>query len=169
MTYVDGDIEDGDTAPGDKHEVEGELGEGSIQSYVIGLALSTLLTVASFGLPATGLVWGPGVPVALAVLAVAQMGVHLVFFLHITTAPDNTNNVLALAFGVLVVGLLLAGSLFIMTNLNNNMLPMDEMMRMQRSATGAGRCAHAGKRTWAVVPFEIEIMAGGCPAVAGKK
>jgi cytochrome o ubiquinol oxidase operon protein cyoD len=131
MSFVDGGVEDGDTAPGDKHEAEGELGGGSIQSYVIGLALSTLLTVASFGLPATGLVWGPGVSVALAVLAIAQMGVHLVFFLHITTAPDDTNNVLALAFGVLIVGLLIAGSLFIMTNLNN-MLPMDEMMRMQR-------------------------------------
>jgi len=131
MSHVDGGVEDGDTAPGDKHEAEGELSGGSIQSYVIGLALSTLLTVASFGLPATGLVWGPGVSVALAVLAIAQMGVHLVFFLHITTAPDDTNNVLALAFGVLIVGLLIAGSLFIMTNLNN-MLPMDEMMRMQR-------------------------------------
>jgi len=131
MSFVDGGVEDGDTAPGDKHEAEGELGGGSIQSYLIGLALSTLLTLASFGLPATGLVWGPGVPVALAVFAIAQMGVHLVFFLHITTAPDDTNNVLALAFGVLIVGLLIAGSLFIMTNLNN-MLPMDEMMRMQR-------------------------------------
>lgn len=131
MSHVDGGVEDGDTAPGDKHEAEGELGGGSIQSYVIGLALSTLLTVASFGLPATGLVWGPGVSVALAVFAIAQMGVHLVFFLHITTAPDDTNNVLALAFGVLIVGLLIAGSLFIMTHLNN-MLPMDEMMRMQR-------------------------------------
>jgi cytochrome o ubiquinol oxidase subunit IV len=128
MTHTDGGVEDGDTAPGDKHEVDGE----GIQSYVIGLALSTLLTAASFGLPATGLVWGPGVPVALAVFAIAQMGVHLVFFLHITTAPDNTNNVLALAFGVLVVGLLIAGSLFIMTNLNDNMLPMDEMVRIQR-------------------------------------
>jgi cytochrome o ubiquinol oxidase subunit IV len=127
MTHTDGGVEDGDTAPGDKHEVDGE----GIQSYVIGLALSTLLTAASFGLPATGLVWGPGVPVALAVFAIAQMGVHLVFFLHITTAPDNTNNVLALAFGVLVVGLLIAGSLFIMTNLNDNMLPMDEMVRIQ--------------------------------------
>ena len=131
MSHVDGGVEDGDTAPGDKHEAEGELGGGSIQSYVIGLALSTLLTVASFGLPATGLVWGPGVSVALAVLAIAQMGVHLVFFLQITTAPDDTNNVLALAFGVLIVGLLIAGSLLIMTNLNN-MLPMDEIMRMQR-------------------------------------
>jgi cytochrome o ubiquinol oxidase subunit IV len=132
MSHADGGVEDGDRAPGDKHEAEGELGGGSIQSYVIGLALSTLLTVASFGLPATGLVWGPGIPVALAVFAIAQMGVHLVFFLHITTAPDDTNNVLALAFGVLIVGLLIAGSLFIMTNLNTNMLPMDEMMRMQR-------------------------------------
>ena len=42
-------------------------------------------------------------PAGLAVLAIAQMGVHLVFFLHITTGPDNTNNVLALAFGVLIV------------------------------------------------------------------
>jgi cytochrome o ubiquinol oxidase subunit IV len=33
------------------------------------------------------------------------MGVHLVFFLHITTGPDNTNNVLALAFGILIVAL----------------------------------------------------------------
>ena len=131
MSHADRGIEDGDTAPGDNHEAEGELGGGSIQSYVIGLALSTLLTVASFGLPATGLVWGPGVPVALAVLAIAQMGVHLVFFLHITTAPDDTNNVLALAFGVLIVALLIAGSLFIMANLNS-MLPMAEMMRMQR-------------------------------------
>ncbi len=128
MSHADEALEDGDTAPGHKYEAERELG-ASIQSYVIGLVLSILLTVASFGLPSTGLVWGPGVPVALAVLAIAQMGVHLVFFLHMTTAPDNTNNVLALAFGVLVVGLLIAGSLFIMANLNS-MFPMPEPMPM---------------------------------------
>jgi cytochrome o ubiquinol oxidase operon protein cyoD len=58
--------------------------------------------------------------------------VHLVFFLHITTAPDNTNNILALAFGVLIVALIVAGSLWIMAHLNHNMLPMDQVMRMQR-------------------------------------
>ncbi len=51
-------------------------------------------------------IYTPAIPVALIVLAIAQMGVHLVFFLHITTGPDNTNNVLALAFGVLVVFLI---------------------------------------------------------------
>jgi cytochrome o ubiquinol oxidase operon protein cyoD len=70
--------------------------------------------------------------VALVVLAIAQMGVHLVFFLHITTGPDNTNNVLALAFGVLIVLLVMVGSLWIMANLNHNMMPMDQIMQMQR-------------------------------------
>jgi cytochrome o ubiquinol oxidase operon protein cyoD len=67
--------------------------------------------------------------VALVMLAI---GVHLVFFLHITTGPDNTNNVLALAFGVLIVFLVMVGSLWIMANLNHNMMPMDQLMQMQR-------------------------------------
>jgi cytochrome o ubiquinol oxidase operon protein cyoD len=66
------------------------------------------------------------------VLAIAQMGVHLVFFLHITTGPDNTNNVMALAFGILIVVLVIGGSLWIMANLNHNMRPMDQIMQMQR-------------------------------------
>jgi cytochrome o ubiquinol oxidase subunit IV len=70
----------------------------------------------------------PGIPLGLAVLAIAQMGVHLVFFLHITTGPDNTNNVLALAFGVLIVTIVVAGSLAIMSNLNDNMMPPAELM-----------------------------------------
>lgn len=66
------------------------------------------------------------------VLAIAQIGVHLVFFLHMTTAPDNTNNVLALAFGILIVALIVAGSLWIMAHLNHRMMTVDEVIRMQR-------------------------------------
>ncbi|HEY7245092.1 MAG TPA: cytochrome o ubiquinol oxidase subunit IV [Xanthobacteraceae bacterium] len=102
-----------------------------ILRYVTGLALAALLTVASFYVVSTSLIWGPGIPVALAVLAIAQIGIHLVFFLHITTAPDNTNNVLALAFGVLIVALVIGGSLWIMGHLNERMVPMDQMMQMQ--------------------------------------
>ena len=72
----------------------------------------------------TNLLWPPGVPVGLIVLALAQIGVHLVFFLHLGIGPDNTNNILALAFGVLVVFLVIAGSVWIMANLNANMMPM---------------------------------------------
>ncbi|TMJ85708.1 MAG: cytochrome o ubiquinol oxidase subunit IV [Alphaproteobacteria bacterium] len=100
--------------------------------YVIGFVLACALTAASFYVLNTSLIWGPGIPVALVVLAIAQMGVHLVFFLHITTAPDNTNNVLALAFGVLIVALVIGGSLWIMDHLNENMMPMHQIMQMQR-------------------------------------
>ena len=96
--------------------------------YTAGLVLAVGLTLTSFWVANTGLIWAPGVPLGLAVLAVAQMGVHLVFFLHITTGPDNTNNVLALAFGLMIVVTIVAGSLWIMTNLNERMIMPAEMM-----------------------------------------
>lgn len=99
--------------------------------YTIGLALAVILTITSFWVANTSLLWGPGIPLGLAVLAIAQMGVHLVFFLHITTGPDNTNNVLALAFGLLIVVLVAAGSLWIMSDLNANMMPGPELMNLQ--------------------------------------
>jgi cytochrome o ubiquinol oxidase operon protein cyoD len=101
-------------------------------SYLIGLFYAVVLTLASFWASSTDLIYAPGVPVLLAVLAVAQMGVHLVFFLHISSAPDQTNNFLALAFGIFVVGLIVFGSMIIMTNLNHTMMPMDRLMQMQR-------------------------------------
>ena len=120
---------DHDIAPGD--EEQRNVGQ-RILGYVVGLGLALLLTATSFFIAGTDLVWQPSIPVALIVLAIAQMGVHLVFFLHITTGPDNTNNVLALAFGLLVVFLVVGGSVWIMGHLNQNMLPMDQIMQMHR-------------------------------------
>ncbi len=120
-----------DRAPGDEKKDGSEFTQG-IQSYLVGLGLAVLLTGVSFFVAGTSLVWQPSIPVALFVLAIAQMGVHLVFFLHITTGPDNVNNVMALAFGVLIVLLLIGGSLWIMSNLNHNMPGMDQIMRMQQ-------------------------------------
>jgi cytochrome o ubiquinol oxidase operon protein cyoD len=79
----------------------------------------------------TSVLWGPGVATGLVVLAIAQMGVHLVFFLHITSGPDNTNNVLALAFGVLIVFLVMVGTIWIMTHMNANMMPDPSLMNLQ--------------------------------------
>jgi cytochrome o ubiquinol oxidase subunit IV len=120
-----------DTTPSDEGVEAGGVGQ-AVLGYLVGLGLAMLLTVTSFFVAGTDLVWTPSIPVALVVLAIAQMGVHLVFFLHITTGPDNTNNVMALAFGVLIVVLLMVGSLWIMANLNHNMMPMDQIMQMQR-------------------------------------
>jgi cytochrome o ubiquinol oxidase operon protein cyoD len=121
----------GDVGPGFMDAAEVTIREG-IARYVIGFVLASALTVASFYVLYTSLIWGPGIPVALVVLAIAQIGVHLVFFLHITTAPDNTNNVLALAFGVLIVALVIVGSLWIMDHLNDRLMPIDQMLQMQR-------------------------------------
>jgi cytochrome o ubiquinol oxidase operon protein cyoD len=120
-----------DLAPGEEGQ-DGELGLlQRIAGYLTGLGLAILLTATSFFIAGTDLVWQPSIPVALVVLAIAQMGVHLVFFLHITTGADNTNNVLALAFGVLIVVLVIGGSLWIMAHLNHNTMPMDQIMHMQ--------------------------------------
>jgi cytochrome o ubiquinol oxidase operon protein cyoD len=116
-----------DLAPGD--EEQHSVGDRII-GYCIGLALALLLTATSFFIAGTNLVWQPSIPIAIIVLAIAQMGVHIVFFLHITTGPDNANNVLALAFGLLIVFLVVGGSVWIMSHLNQNMPPMDQFIQM---------------------------------------
>ncbi|WP_454279309.1 cytochrome o ubiquinol oxidase subunit IV [Sphingomonas sp. Marseille-Q8236] len=109
-----------ETAPGEQTERDSIV--GGVRSYVVGLVAAAILTAASFALVQTDIVWAPAVPAALVALAIGQMGVHLVFFLHITTGPDNTNNVLALLFGVLIVALVLLGSIWIMGHLNHNLM-----------------------------------------------
>jgi len=60
------------------------------------------------------------------------MGVHAAFFLHISRAPDQANNSFAVASGVFVTGLIVFGSIMIMAHHNHKMMPMDELMKMQR-------------------------------------
>ena len=107
-----------DRTPGVEHEES----TANVLSYTAGLGLAILLTIASFIVSQTNLLWAPGVSVGLVVLAFAQIGVHLVFFLHLGSGADNTNNILALAFGLLIVFLVIAGSIWIIANLNANMM-----------------------------------------------
>ena len=116
-----------DVAPGEPHS--NLFSETNL--YIIGLGLALLLTGVSFWVASTAALWGPGVAVGLVVLAIAQMGVHLVFFLHITSGPDNTNNVLALAFGVLIVFLVMVGTIWIMAHMNANVGMAPELMNLQ--------------------------------------
>ena len=109
-----------DRTPG----VEEREPTASYLSYTVGLGLAIVATIASFVVSQTGLLWAPGIPVGLIVLAFAQIGVHLVFFLHLGSGPDSTNNILALAFGVLIVFLVITGSVWIIANLSSNLMPM---------------------------------------------
>jgi cytochrome o ubiquinol oxidase subunit IV len=122
-----------DRAPGDRPSREMQASAPSpLFVYTSGLFLAVLLTATSFWAANTSLLWPGGVTLGLAVLAIAQMGVHLVFFLHITTGPESTNNVLALAFGMLIVFVVVVGTMWIMVDMNQNMMmPSPAPMSMQ--------------------------------------
>ena len=109
-----------DRTPG----VEEQEPTANYLSYTAGLVLAILLTITSFVVAQTNLLWPPGISVGLIVLAFAQIGVHLVFFLHLGSGPESTNNILALAFGMLAVFLVITGSIWIIANLNWNMMEM---------------------------------------------
>jgi len=109
-----------DRTPGVEHQES----RASYLTYTVGFGFAVVLTIASFVVAQTNLLWAPGIAVGLVVLAFAQIGVHLVFFLQIGTGPDHTNNIVALAFGLLIVLLVIGGSCLIIANLNANMMPM---------------------------------------------
>lgn len=122
-----------DRAPGDQGDLHGtpEIVR-EVASCLIGYVLAAVLTAVAFFIARSTLVWTPSIPIALTVLAIAQIGVHLVFFLHLTSGPDNLNNALALAFGLLIVLLLVFGSLWIMASMGHTMLPIGDAMPVHR-------------------------------------
>ena len=95
----------------------------SVRTYVTGFALSVLLTAVPFGLVMSGaLPAAISVPVAIG-LGVAQMIVHLVYFLHMDRRSSRSWNLAALVFTVIIVSILVIGSLWIMAHLDANMMP----------------------------------------------
>ena len=106
-------------------------GPGSLQGYLVGYFVAVLLTIASFLAAETSALTPSSVTAAITVLAIAQMLVHLIFFLHISTSPHQRTNVLAFAVTALVVAMIVAGSLWIMSHLESNMMPSGQTMQMQ--------------------------------------
>ncbi|HUC17627.1 MAG TPA: cytochrome o ubiquinol oxidase subunit IV [Acetobacteraceae bacterium] len=95
----------------------------SVRGYVTGFILSVLLTAVPFALVMSGTVpAATAVPAAIG-LAVVQMVVHLVYFLHMNRASSQSWNMAALVFTVIIVAILVAGSLWIMYHMNANMMP----------------------------------------------
>ena len=131
-TNADDGLPIADTAPGDTDQPEGLTPR--VLRYLAGYGIAVALTALSFFIARSTLVWAPSIPIALSVLAVAQMGVHLFFFLHVTSGQDSINNLMALGFGLLIVMLLVFGSLWIIDHLDRNMMPMpiERVMQMQR-------------------------------------
>ena len=112
--------------------LESQKAHGSLRGYIVGYVSAIALTIAAFA-TATSTSMAPfSIEAALAVLAIAQMLVHLIFFLHINTAPEQKTNVMALLLTLLIIAIVVIGSLWIMAHLNQNMVPMEKVMQMQR-------------------------------------
>jgi cytochrome o ubiquinol oxidase subunit IV len=94
---------------------------GSLRSYLVGFLLAIALTLVPFGLVMTH---APiGTPLIVAVFALAQIIVHIVYFLHVNRSEEQRWNLTALVFTAIIVGIILGGSIWIMHHLYLNMMP----------------------------------------------
>ncbi|GGC85866.1 cytochrome o ubiquinol oxidase subunit IV [Undibacterium terreum] len=107
---------------------------GTWHGYLIGYISAASLPTAAFILSTNTWMTSASVLAALSVLAIAQMLVHLIFFLHINTAPEQRTNILAFATTMFIVLIVVVGSLWIMSHLRHNMMPMDMLMKCSDSS-----------------------------------
>ena len=96
-------------------------GHGSRRSYTTGFLLAIALTLVPFGLVMSHA--SIGTPLLITVFALAQIGVHIVYFLHVNRSEQQRWNLLALIFTAIVLCIILGGSIWIMHNLDANMMP----------------------------------------------
>ena len=104
------------------HDTHHEGNHGSVKSYMVGFILSIILTAIPFGL-----VMFPSLPKNLTVLvvvamAVIQVVVHLVYFLHMDRSKEQRSNVSTFLFTAMVIALLVGLSLWIMFNIHIEMM-----------------------------------------------
>lgn len=109
---------------GDDHD------HGSLKSYLIGFALSVVLTSIPFGLVMTGVLPAQITGFLVVGFAVVQIVVHMIYFLHMNSRSEGGWTMLALIFTVIIVVIALSGSLWVMHHLNTNMMPVHDMSEM---------------------------------------
>jgi cytochrome o ubiquinol oxidase operon protein cyoD len=108
-----------------------DAGHGSFRSYMIGFVLSVILTAIPFWLVMGGVLESKLLTAVFVMgLGAVQIVVHMIFFLHMNARSEGGWTMMALIFTIVIVGIALAGSLWVMHHLNTNMMPMThEMMK----------------------------------------
>ncbi len=113
------------------------MGPGSFKSYVLGFIISLAVTLASYFVVVSGCYTGWIAIAAIFGLAVVQLIVQLHFFLHLGNESKPRWNMMIFLFMVLVLVILVGGSLWIMNNLNYNVMPtMEEMEKYMHRERG---------------------------------
>lgn len=105
------------------HSHGSEHGHGTLKGYLIGFALSVVLTAIPFWLVMTGALAGNAAVAVIVTCAIVQIFVHAVYFLHLNTSGEGGWTLLAFVFTAVIVIITIAGSLWIMYHLSTNMMP----------------------------------------------
>lgn len=122
------------SAPDHAHDHHDEAPHGSLKGYMIGFGLSVLLTAIPFALVMTGVLGSRSATVfAILSLAIVQIVVHMVYFLHMNVKAESGWLMLAMIFTIIFVVITLAGSIWVMYNMNINMMPMSPEAMQQLS------------------------------------
>ncbi|WP_439624955.1 cytochrome o ubiquinol oxidase subunit IV [Shinella sp.] len=108
-----------------------DAGHGSFKGYMTGFILSVILTAIPFWLVMAGVLESKLLTAVIVMgIGVVQIVVHMVYFLHMNPRSEGGWTMMALIFTLIIVGIALAGSLWVMHHLNQNMMPMThEMMK----------------------------------------
>lgn len=98
---------------------------GSLRGYLTGFVMAAVLTAIPFWLVMGGVFSSPVVTTLLVLgLAVVQIVVHVIYFLHLDTKSEAGWNMLAFLFSIVLVVIVLGASIWVMWNENANMMPM---------------------------------------------
>ncbi|GAB2716148.1 cytochrome o ubiquinol oxidase subunit IV [Halomonas garicola] len=106
----------------DSHTAPGGASHGSVKTYVTGLILSIVLTVIPFGTVMSGAFSTATTVLVIVAMAVAQILVQLVMFMHMNTKSDEGWNLTSFIFTLTILALVVGGSLWIMHHLHLNMM-----------------------------------------------
>lgn len=112
-----------DTHDRHDHGHEGGVPHGSRRGYITGFLLSVILTAIPFAVVMTGALDATVAAGVCMVLAIVQIVVHMIFFLHMNSKSENGWTMMALIFTVIIVVIALTGSLWVMYHMNANMMP----------------------------------------------
>ena len=102
---------------------EESYGHGTKRSYLVGFLLSVVLTAIPFWLVMTGVLTPAATAITVIAMAVVQILVHTICFLHVNTRAEGGWTLIAYVFTAVLLVIVIAGSVWIMYHLNTNMMP----------------------------------------------
>ena len=134
---------------------KGEHGHGTVWSYIIGFLLSLVFTAIPYQMVVNQTVTGTTLLATIIGIAVLQMIIQIVFFLHLGRGPKPLYNVVFFVSTVGIILVVVGGSIWIMNHLNYNMAPTDAskyliekegIHQIEGENTGACKGVHANHK-----------------------